>query len=208
VLADRPPVPSARPVAALGRAARRLRARFGPQHPTSVDSTLLVPVFAAETTVGSFRNHLDPASRLGIPPHVTVLFPWAPLQDQSAELIDALTDLFSRFQPFDFSLSTTGWFGERVLYLRPDPSDNFVRLTTGIADRFTQYPPYRGAFAEVIPHLTIGEDAELDALRSAEIEVRERLPITARATEVWLMSATSSGPWANTRTFSLGRREG
>ena len=46
-----------------------------------------------------------------------------------------------------------------VVYLAPEPSEPFDRLTEAIDARFPDFPPYAGAFDGVIPHLTITESA-------------------------------------------------
>lgn len=82
---------------------------------------------------------------------------------------------------FDFRLTSVGNFGD-LKYLAPDPAEPFIQLTQTFVAAFPQWPPYEGAFNEIIPHLSIG-----DRLSVAEVSaVEERLPITATATEVTL----------------------
>jgi len=47
--------------------------------------------------------------------------------------------------------------------------------------------------AEVIPHLTIGQEGDLTALRAAAESVRPYLPIEAAAAEITLMVGPSPG---------------
>jgi hypothetical protein len=44
----------------------------------------------------------------------------------------------------------TQWFGEDVLWLAPEPSAPFLALTAAVHATFPHYPPFGGAFAEVI----------------------------------------------------------
>ena len=66
-----------------------------------------------------------------------------------------------------------------------------------------------GQVAEVIPHLTIGDDPSRAKLEAAEAEVRPYLPIEAEATSVALMtgpppgSAPTAARWTTVATFSL-----
>jgi len=58
-------------------------------------------------------------------------------------------------------------------------------------------PPFGGAFAEVIPHLTIGDrpDGGPGVLRAAEAEVLAALPVrTARAGAAWRSRSRSPFP--------------
>jgi hypothetical protein len=108
-------------------------------------------------------------------------------------------------------LARPGWFSQRVLYLAPTPAAPFEELTSAVSASFPEYPPYGGAFDDVVPHLTIGEGAPRWRLRRAERQVVARLPIRASATEVWLMSAEAvrgKESWQVVKRFPLGRGNG
>jgi hypothetical protein len=68
-----------------------------------------------------------------------------------------------------------------------------------IAEHFPEYPPYAGAHAEVIPHLTVAQtqDAPFDDL--AEIE--RHLPIQCVAREAWLMMEDGDHRWSTRSRF-------
>jgi hypothetical protein len=166
---------------------------------------LLVPVPAAEALLHSLRRKLDPSSALGMPAHITVLYPFAPLASLVSSTADRLGELLERFEPFDFVLADIGWFDERVLYLAPSPHTPFVELTAGLADAFPDFPPYGGAFGETIPHLTVGENARPTSLYRASRRLERLLPIKASAQEVCLMAPDTGGHWSVRRRFPLGR---
>jgi hypothetical protein len=46
--------------------------------PAAQESALVVLVPAAEALVGVFRALYDPAVRVGVPAHITVLYPFVP----------------------------------------------------------------------------------------------------------------------------------
>jgi hypothetical protein len=138
-----------------------------------------------------------------------VLYPFLP-----ADLIDAdthatLSRLFASVPGFRFTLDRTRWFPDAVLWLGPSDPAPFSALTRLVAAAFPSWPPYGGAVAEVIPHLTIGDGAPRAELEAAEAEVRARLPIGAEATEVTLMtgpppgSAPVAARWTTLATFPL-----
>ncbi|GAA1491487.1 2'-5' RNA ligase family protein [Brachybacterium sacelli] len=115
-------------------------------------------------------------------PHITLLGPFVDRRDVNEDLVDTLRALLAQVRPFDFMLSAVGRFGSEVTYLAPEPADPFIRLTNMLAAAFPKWPPYGGAFEEIIPHLSIGA-----ALTSAEEEaVRGPLPISSTADEVTL----------------------
>src|SRR5579863_6835140 len=126
---------------------------------TARESTLLVPVASAEGTVAKIRRRLDPASHLGVPAHVTVLYPFAPPASLDDAAMVRLASIFERVSAFEFELSDVGWFEERVMYLAPTPPSRFIELTQAIVAEFPGYPPYGGEFPEVTPHLTLAEGA-------------------------------------------------
>jgi len=54
-------------------------------------------------------------------------------------------------------------------------------------------PAFGGLFAEVIPHLTVGDRlprGRARALRTAEAEVLSALPVRAHVSRAWLMTGT------------------
>lgn len=124
----------------------------------------------------------------GVPAHVTILFPFVDGDDLDEQ---AVRDLISRFPAFDFELDRVERFDGGIPWLHPSPSTPFVDLTAAVAERFPDYPPYEGAFDEVIPHVTITrEDVQL--------------PIRCRAAEVWLIEEDeASGSWTTRAAVPL-----
>src|SRR5712675_2883024 len=68
----------------MGRETRRseqsrgCRADAHPSHRAMAESALIVRVPAAEPHVSGLRARFDPAAALGVPAHVTVLYPFVP----------------------------------------------------------------------------------------------------------------------------------
>jgi len=176
------------------------------------ESALLIAVPAAEPAVARYRFHLDRSAALGIPAHITVLYPFLPPDLIDPETRATLTRLIASVPGFRFVLDRTGWFSDQVLWLGPSDPAPFSALTELVAAAFPSCPPYGGAFAEVIPHLTIGEGAPRADLEAAETQVRRHLPIGAEATEVTLMtgppprSAPPGRRWTSVATFPLAQR--
>lgn len=169
------------------------------------ESAVLVPLPEAEGVVGRFRAELDQSAAWGVPPHVTVLYPFlAPdeLEDQS---IRDLAAAVAAVPAFEVSLGRTGWFGDTVLWLGPEPDRPFRDLTGAVHRRFPGYPPYRGAHPDLVPHLTVGHDAPVDALRAAAVAIEPCLPIRSRVTAARLMQGTAAaGSWHTVAVLPLG----
>jgi 2'-5' RNA ligase len=168
------------------------------------ETALLVPVPEAEPLVRQWRERLDRSAAMGVPAHVTILYPFVPPGAVEAGLLVELRSLFAGFAPFEYALTELRWFGEDVLWLAPAPEAGFRNLIEGVAARYPDYPPYGRPDQEVVPHLTVGDSGGLAALRAAEARLRPRLPIRARVGEVWLVEATQEDRWGVRDRFQLG----
>lgn len=164
---------------------------------------LIIEVPTADEVVGEWRARLDPRAALGVPAHVTLLYPFAPADRVDAEL-DAVREVLAAAEPFDFRLDATGWFEPGVLWLAPRPAEHFRDLTARLADRFPAYPPYEGAFDDPVPHLTVGDSSATDQLRTADRDISTKLPIASVARSVRLMVEQSDGSWYRGAELPLG----
>jgi 2'-5' RNA ligase len=151
-------------------------------------SALFVPVPEAESVVGDWRSVHDPKARTGVPAHVTLIAPWFPPEQIKPQHLEELDEIAARHPAFDFALDRVAWFGDRVLWLAPNPDEPFRALTEELATHFGT-PPWGGKFAEVVPHLTVGlSDYALGApLEAAGEELQKKLPIACRARQVLVM---------------------
>lgn len=175
------------------------------------ESALLVPIPAAEAAVGVHRAKLDLSAREGVPAHITVLYPFLPVGELTDGVLESVRVLMAGIEAFDFTLDRVSWFGSDVVWLGPRDPAPFRSLTEKAFAAFPACPPYGGQYADVVPHLTVGDLGGEDALRLAAAEVSGHLPIAAQATEVILMtgpgpgSAARPGRWRTVATFRLGQ---
>lgn len=121
---------------------------------------------------------------IGIPPHVTLLFPFVPAEAVE-ECLGDLGELIAATRSFAASFRELRRWPEMV-YLAPEPPEPFVHLTETIVERWPDHPPYEGIHETVIPHLTVayGDGA---LLAEVEADVAPKLPIEAGADEVLLL---------------------
>ena len=150
------------------------------------------------------RRRWDTAPRLGIPAHVTILFPFVQASELTKAHRSSLAAIARRHQPFEIDFRRVGRF-PTVVYLVPEPSAPITALTEGIAAAYPGYLPYGGMFDEVVPHLTVTEDesAPLDAIAA---ETGRWLPFTHRATALEVLVESSEGRWRGRWRLSLGIR--
>ena len=170
------------------------------------ESALVIIIPEAERLVKSFRDQHDPSAAVGVPAHITIIYPFKPPAEITDDVIATLQDLVSRLPSFNVSFQEFQGFPD-ILYLAPMPAEPFQRLTEIIAGRYPETPPYGGAFTEIVPHLTIAQVSDRQKLDEIANEFREmsrtKLPIHARVNTVSLMD-NSSGSWKIRAQFSLG----
>jgi 2'-5' RNA ligase len=171
------------------------------------ESALLVLAPEAEALVKAVRDRFDPSAAQGVPAHITLLYPFRPPAEIDAGVLESLERLLGGFAPFDYALTEPRRF-PGVLYLAPEPDERFKMIVSALTERFPENPPYGGVFAEVVPHLTVAQVADVQELNVIAAEFDEaaagRLPIRASAAQVALMD-NRSGPWAVSAVFSLGQ---
>jgi hypothetical protein len=168
-------------------------------------SALIVPVPQADPIVGAFRAALDSGAALGVPAHVTVLYPFIPVAILDDDTIGQLRALFAGLGAFEFSLASIGWFDHQVVYLRPQPDAALRGMTRLVAERWPAWPPYGGMHADPTPHLTIGDNGDVVAMRRAAEAVSRHLPLRVEVSRVELYAGSEEpGSWSHHLTFDLG----
>ncbi len=70
-----------------------------------MESALVVPVPEAEGIVKPFRDSHDPSAALGMPAHITALYPFIPPDEIGTEISEKLANCFRLFPPFRFTFA-------------------------------------------------------------------------------------------------------
>jgi 2'-5' RNA ligase len=169
------------------------------------DTALVVPVREAAPLVRAHRLELDPNAAAGVPEHITLLSPFV-----RPELLDGcvrarLEALLAVAGPFPFQLTSVRWFGDQVMWLAPEPSAPFVELTERLVAEFGILP-YGGAYAEVVPHLTVAL-GNPDRAAHVQDAVAAGLPVAAVADRVHLMVGDEAAGWSLLEEYLLGARK-
>jgi 2'-5' RNA ligase len=148
-------------------------------------AAVVVPVPAAEPVVGPWRERFDSSAARGMPAHITALSPFLDEDRLTNDVLAALREVCTERPALDVVFRRTARFPD-VLYLDPEPADGLRQLTLDIAEQWPEAPPYRGAFDEVIPHLTVAHRVGADALHTVEADLLRGLPVTTRLLEARL----------------------
>jgi 2'-5' RNA ligase len=169
------------------------------------ETALIVAVPESEPFVERLRVQFDSSARVGVPAHVTVLYPFMAPERIDDSVLEQIRDVVRATSPFTFRLSRVGRF-PTVVFLAPEPATPFSSLTGALHRRFPGFPPYGGIHDVVIPHLTVSDspDADADAL---ETELRSALPrpdgIACACRQLELIG-NASGRWQTLLTLPLG----
>jgi 2'-5' RNA ligase len=157
------------------------------------ETGLVVVVPEAAERVAPVRDAFDPYAGIGVPPHITVLYPFVPPDRVSEDVIDEVARVVEGFAPFGFELAHLAEFDGEVFYLAPQPADPFVAITRALWDRFPDHPPFGGRFETIVPHLSVA-GVPFGATREAvEDLLGADLPISATATGVAIMIEDEDG---------------
>jgi len=168
---------------------------------------LLIPV-DADSLVADFRIRYNAATvARRLPPHITVLFPFARGVTVAETHGADLGTHFAGFEPFEAELTGVGRF-DSFVWLGPEPRERFVALINATCNRFPEFPPYEGEGGKPEPHLTIA--AVDDPARSESIagiaraELEPRLPFRFTVDSVWLFEEQEDATWRMSIRYELG----
>jgi hypothetical protein len=156
-------------------------------------SSAIVVRIRVPAAIERLRRAHDRAARLGVPAHVTILYPFLARTELTAAVRDDLTEIAGEFRSFQVTfLEAARWPG--LVYLEPRPSTPFTGLIDRVAACFPEHPPYAGAISEVIPHVTVAEshEAPLEAIVAA---AQAALPFEATAAGLEVLTEADDGRW-------------
>jgi 2'-5' RNA ligase len=166
-------------------------------------SAIVIHVPEASTVIGPWYSQPG-ASKNGIPPHITLLYPWRPFPVDDRD-VATLESALARVAPFLLRFSAVGRF-PGVLHLIPTPSERLNELIRRLGESFPDLPPYGGSFGlNPAPHLTVLSASE-SVLDDVELNVRaalEATPITAEVREVAVDAEVAPNRWIPIHHVSL-----
>jgi 2'-5' RNA ligase len=176
---------------------------------TQPRTALVIAIPEADARFGDLRRRFDPQAGLGVPAHITILFPFMPPEQIDDGMRRRLARLFKRHSPFRCVLNRVGRFAATA-FLAPALPARFIELAAAVAREFPEYLPYEGAHPSTVPHLTIahGDPQSADA---AERELRLALerdgPVSVHCGTVTLLE-NATGTWRTMHDFALVGHQG
>src|ERR1700745_2980655 len=91
------------------------------------------------------------------------LFPFRPPEQIDAMTVGRLKACLRAYAPFDFELVGIKRF-PGLIYLATEPDDPLKTLTLAVWETFPEHPPYEGKYPDIIPHLTVAQEVDEQAL--------------------------------------------
>lgn len=167
-------------------------------------TALVVKVPEAEAMVGALRARFDATAQLGVPAHITILFPFMPPDAVTPAVLQRVQAALDCVPAFAYALASVGRFDETA-FLAPTPPEPFIRLTAAVAAQFPEFPPYGGRHQGMVPHLTVAHGSACDAALAAT-DLQAQLPAGA-GIRAWCGSVSllenASGRWKDMHAFDL-----
>ena len=150
-----------------------------------------------------WRESTVEVSALGVPPHITLLFPWrnAPLEDGD---LQQLEKVLADFEPSDLCFDRVGTFEGGVVYLALKDESMPREMMKAVFAAFPDTPPYSGAFTGPSPHLTVARCLpESSSNLGDEIAEALSLPMTFHVNKIVVMEEREDGRWFNRHVVKL-----
>ncbi len=167
---------------------------------TEGETGLILRIPEAEPVVGKWRSQHDSSAPLGVPTHVTVLYPWIPIDELTAEDRLAVAGIVAAMEPLEITFAALRRFPD-VLWLDPQPAAPILALTQAVARRWPAYPPYGGDYGnQPTPHLTISDTTDPDELGHIVSDVEQALPLRSWVAELSLL-VRRADCWELEQTF-------
>ena len=157
-----------------------------------LESAIVVSVTLPSALERLRRRDTDVAA-LGVPAHVTVLYPFVPTGLLTPSIRDAVARIASAAGRFTVRFERVErWPG--VVWLAPEPAAPFGRLIAAACAAFPSYPPYGGTIDEPTPHLTIAEGGAIDA-DATVAAANPHLPFERAVSAITVIAEQSPGRW-------------
>ncbi len=166
---------------------------------SSIDISL--PMLIAQ--IDTWRKPTVEVANLGVPPHITLLYPWRNAPVSPNDLTE-LSQLLISFQPFELCFNRLETFQAGVIYLALEDESVPRAIMKKLFEGFPDTKPYDGIFIDPTPHVTVVK-AKKDELEKLRLEITQalELPIKILVKEITVMEEDSEGYWKNRYVHKL-----
>lgn len=177
-------------------------------NPAERESALIVPI-RLPAALAAIRMRETRDGPLGVPGHVTLLYPFAPPASIGAAVLAAVAAVVAAVPAFDARFREVrrfepgGGSPDGLVWLAPEPEARFTALIDALTKAFPDYPPYGGMHKMAIPHVSLAS-SDRRHQDAVEAEARVWLPFRRRVSAATLIVEGADGRWRTHRRFQLG----
>ena len=164
--------------------------------------TALVLVVALPAPLEALRRRSIADATGGVPPHVTLLYPFAEETQVDAAVLATIAATVARHPAMRLTLGEGRRFPD-TLYVSVDPDAPLRALQLDLAVAFPTLPLYGGAY-EFVPHVSIVEGQAAADPNAFDDPAWSTLPVEQDVDAVDLITGRD-GRWATRHRFPLGR---
>jgi 2'-5' RNA ligase len=141
---------------------------------------------------------------LGVPAHVTILFPFLAAERVDGESRLALATIAAGRARFSARFQAVKRAASSV-WLVPTPQAAFLDLTAAVAARWPDHPPYGGIHGDdLVAHLTLVENDDPATLETVVARASAAGPFDVEVTELTLITEGHDGRWHERWRVPLG----
>ena len=166
---------------------------------------LIIPPQNVQTFAYPLRELYDSEWFNRVPAHITLLYPFVPL-DQIDAAVARLTTLCSVFPSFDLILDRYGRF-EDALFLEPSNPEMLRELHQRLTTAFPDYPIYQGEHGqELQPHVTLARFDDPKEAEAIEIPPTPCFCFVVKQLHLYLGSQDNQTPYIPRAVIPLGQQ--
>lgn len=162
--------------------------------------------FPLRASLERIRRTFVPVARLGVPAHLTILYPFLSPELLEEAVRTRLAAVAACTRAFAVEFTAVETFPDAV-YLPPSPVDPFNQLTAGLMEAFPGLTPYGDPSLspdDLIPHLTIAmrDRAPGQAVQTIATSL---LPIRGTVRSLTVIVEGAGGRWETRWRIPLAR---
>ena len=163
--------------------------------------TALVLVVSLPAALEALRLRSIADAAAGVPPHVTLLYPFAEEAQVDDRVMGLVTAIAARHPVLRLTLGEGRRFPD-TLYASVEPDAPLRALHDELADAFPTLPLYGGAF-DFVPHVSIAEGPAVADPGALDDPAWTALPVEQLVDAIALITGRD-GRWATPRRFPHG----
>ncbi len=158
-----------------------------------------------EPLISHWHSKLETAQK-GIPPHITLLWPWKspPIEPDDIKILkNSLRDT----RPFSIQFHQVQYFPNGTIFLACKNIEPLQIIMKNIFETFPECKPYNGEFVNPTPHITIAKVPDQKIFSHVYEDIctalKSKLPLVCPVDEIEIMEEMKTGNWKIIETLKL-----